>query len=392
MKTAVYGGSFNPPHLGHVAAARSVYQWLRPDIFYIIPAGTPPHKAVAQDSPDGAARLHMCALAFGDIPGVTVSDMELRRQGKSYTVDTLEALRAARPGDELFLVIGSDMFLSFREWYRYRDILRLCTLAVLSREEDDAAELERFRLELEQSCGAAILMAPHEPLPMSSSDARLMLLRGRGADMLPEPVYSYITENRLYDSRPELDPLRDRVYSRLDAHRAAHTAGCESEAVRLAERWGGDRQAAAEAGILHDVTKNLSYDDQLILCEKYGIILKSGERDNPKLLHAITGAAVAGDEFGASGEICAAIRRHTTGRPDMTLLQKIIYLADFIEPTRDFPGVGELRKLAYEDIDLAMARALEMSLEEIRAGGKEPFRDTVEAFLWYNAKRGDNKC
>ena len=119
MKIAVYGGSFNPPHLGHLEAARAVYEKLHPDIFYIIPASDPPHKELEQGSPNAQARFDMCVLAFAEVPGVMVSDMEMHREGKSYSVDTLSQLRRQYPGAELMLVIGTDMFLSFRSWYRY---------------------------------------------------------------------------------------------------------------------------------------------------------------------------------------------------------------------------------------------------------------------------------
>ena len=154
--------------------------------------------------------------------------------------------------------------------------------------------------------------------------------------------------------------------------------------MQLAKLWGEDPEKAAVAGILHDSTKNLSYDEQLILCDKYGIILDNAQRENPKLLHAITGAALAKDRFGVSEEISQAIRWHTTGKPDMNTLEKIIYLADYIEPTRDFEGVERLRELAYEDLDAALALGLEMSLEELRRQNVEPHRDTVEACLWYS--------
>ncbi len=127
----------------------------------------------------------------------------------------------------------------------------------------------------------------------------------------------------------------------------------------------------------------IRYDEQLILCDKYGIILDNAQKENPKLLHAITGAALAKDMFGVSEEISQAIRWHTTGKPDMTTLEKIIYLADYIEPTRNFDGVEQLRELAYEDLDKALALGLEMSLEELRRQNVEPHRDTVEACLWY---------
>ena len=156
--------------------------------------------------------------------------------------------------------------------------------------------------------------------------------------------------------------------------------------MQLARRWGEDPESAAVAGILHDMTKNLSYDEQLILCEKYGIILDTAEKNSPKLLHAITGAAAARDLFGVSDNIYQAIRWHTTGKPDMTTLEKIIYLADYIEPTRDFEGLEELRALAYEDLDRALALGLKMSLEDLRRRNVEAHRATVEAYLWYSGE------
>lgn len=385
MKIAIYGGSFNPPHLGHAEAARAVREELEPDKFYIIPTKLPPHKELEEGSPGAEERMELCRLAFGDIPGVELSDIEMRREGRSYSADTLDLLREKHPGADFYLAIGTDMFLSFREWYRYQHILDCCTLAVLSREEDDGDEIRAFAEELRQG-GARVLILKHEPLPMSSSEIRACLRQGLGSDMLPEKVYARIIKTRDYDALPELHWLREQVRDFLTEQRMAHSLGCEGEAVSLARRWGEDPEKAATAGILHDITKKLSYDEQLKLCEKYGIILESGERDAPKLLHARTGAALARDLFGVPDDVYDAIRWHTTGKADMTLLEKILYLADYIEPTRDFPGVDGLRKLAYEDIDAAMALGLEMSLEDIRAKGAEPFHDTAEAYEWYRAK------
>lgn len=126
--------------------------------------------------------------------------------------------------------------------------------------------------------------------------------------------------------------------------------------------------------------------EQLILSEKYGIINDTYETANVKLMHAKTGAALARDLFNISDRVYSAIRWHTTGKPDMTLLEKIIYMADYIEPNRDFPGVDKLRKLAYEDLDAAMVLGLKMSLEDIRSYGAEPYEVTVSAYEWYKAK------
>ena len=383
MKTAIYGGSFNPPHLGHVKAAAAVREKLEPDRFLIIPTNIPPHKDMAEDSPSPEQRMELCRLAFRDIPGVELSDLEIKREGRSYSADTVSILRQKYPEDELYLVIGSDMFLSFCQWYKFQYLLDNCVLTVLSREEDDRQELECFKTELEEKYGAKVLLLSHEPMPMSSEEIRDRLRLGLGSDMLPQAVYAEIIRKRYYEAEPELTWLRRQVIPMLSSQRIAHTAGCEHEAVQLAKLWGEDPEKAAVAGILHDSTKNLSYEEQLILCDKYGIILDNAQRENPKLLHAITGAALAKDRFGVSEEISQAIRWHTTGKPDMTTLEKIIYLADYIEPTRDFEGVEQLRELAYEDLDKALALGLEMSLEELRRQNVEPHRDTVEACLWY---------
>lgn len=384
MKIAVYGGSFNPPHLGHVEAACHISEQLEPDIFYIIPDNIPPHKQMDELSPSPEARLEMCRAAFGDIKNVCVSDMETVREGKSYSADTVALLREKYPEDEIFLCMSTDMFMSFKTWYKYQYLLKNCTLAVSRRGEDEDSLLEGFAEELCGETEANIVFVDFEPLAMSSSDIRERLRVGLGSDMLPEGVYSLIIKHRWYEARPELSWLREKSYEYLSPKRIAHVAGCESEAVSLAMLWGEDPEKAAVAGILHDITKKLDHKEQLLLCDRYGIILEKAERDNPKLLHARTGAAFAKDLFGIPEDVYEAIRWHTTAKPDMTLLEKIIYLADYIEPTRDFPGVEKLRELCYEDIDAAMALGLEMSLEDIRSHGEEPFRDSINAFRWYN--------
>ena len=194
--------------------------------------------------------------------------------------------------------------------------------------------------------GARVRIIDAAPLPMSSSEMRDMLVARRGADVLDGEVYARIIRLRDYGAKPQLDWLRERAYAYLKPKRIPHVAGCEQEASKLALRWGEDPGDAAEAGILHDITKKLSMDEQLILAEKYGIVFDKFERENIKLTHAITGAALSKELFGVPERIYSAIRWHTTGRADMTLLEKIIYIADYIEPTRDFEGVERLRELA----------------------------------------------
>ena len=386
MKIAVYGGSFNPPHLGHLEAARTAVRELQPDLFLIVPDSIPPHKALAEGSPTAQERLELCRLAFAGIPGAEISDMEMQREGKSYTYDTVCQLLERYPGAELTLVIGTDMLESFEAWYHFRFLLEHCTIAALSREEDDREQIAAVAESLRADYGAHVLLLAHEPLEASSEKIRERLPLRAGEDLLSDAVYSEIIRRRYYGAKPELTWLRAKVLDHLDEHRVAHVAGCEAEAVRLALHWGEDPELAAEAGILHDITKRCSCEEQLNLCEKYGIIIDNSERSNPRLLHARTGAALARELFGADDAVCEAIRWHTTGKPDMTLFEKILYLADYIEPTRDFDGIGPLRELAYEDLDRAMALALKMTIDEVRRAGREVYVDTLTAYEWYNEK------
>lgn len=383
MRIAVYGGSFNPPHPAHVRAARLAYAALAPDKLLVIPAADPPHKALAAGSPTPEERFELTKLAFRDFPEAEISDMELRRGGESYTSDTVEELAREYSGAELWLVIGTDMLTSFERWHEFRSILAGVALAVLPRNEGELPEIERCAARFEALYGARVRIIDAAPLPMSSSEMRDMLVARRGADVLDGEVYARIIRLRDYGAKPQLDWLRERAYAYLKPKRIPHVAGCEQEAAKLALRWGEDPGDAAEAGILHDITKKLSMDEQLILAEKYGIVFDKFERENIKLTHAITGAALSKELFGVPERIYSAIRWHTTGRADMTLLEKIIYIADYIEPTRDFEGVERLRQLAYEDIDSAMALGLRMSLEELRQSGIEPHGATVSALAWY---------
>ena len=386
MKIAIYGGTFNPPHRGHVESLQAVYEQAKPDRVLVIPASIPPHKELAAGSPDAEKRLELTRLAFKELPYAEVTDMELTRTGKSYTSDTVAELLRKYPDAELMLAMGTDMFLSFETWHEYRYLIDNVTMLVFARREGEDEKIFKYGEYLESKYGAKINYIMHDPLPISSSEIRRLLPRRLGRELLPGVVFARIVKNGDYAAKPDFPWLREQLYAYLSPKRIPHVQGCEWEAVRLAKRWGESEEDAAEAGILHDITKKLVLSEQLILSEKYGIINDTYETANVKLLHAKTGAALARDLFNISDRVYSAIRWHTTGKPDMTLLEKIIYMADYIEPNRDFPGVDKLRKLAYEDLDAAMVLGLKMSLEDIRSYGAEPYEVTVSAYEWYKAK------
>ena len=175
------------------------------------------------------------------------------------------------------------------------------------------------------------------------------------------------------------DELQITVLSLLKESRVNHVLGCAQTAVRLAQLWGADEKDAFRAGILHDVTKALPGDLQLELSDRYGLQLDEFSRENPKTIHAITGAAVARRVFGENEAVVSAIESHTTGKKNMNTLEKIIYIADYMEPNRSFEGVEELRKLAEADLTAALKMGIEMSIAVLREQGRTICPRSLEA-------------
>ena len=375
MKIGIYGGTFNPPHLGHMAAARTAVEKLGLDKLLLIPAAIPPHKELPPGTPPGAERLAMVekmadAMRLPQV--VEVSDMELEREGKSYTSDTLAVLREQYPEAELWLLMGTDMFLSLHLWHEPEQILKLASVCAFGRTaEDKAASFAAQREHLEKTYGAKVEVITLDGLvDISSTRLREELARGEGGEYLLPAVYGHILMNGLYGTHADLKhldlpELRACSYSMVRQKRVPHIRGTEEEAVRLTKRWGADETMARRAGILHDCTKYLELEDQLALCRQYGVELDELEQKAVKLLHSKTGACIARAVFGEPDEVYSAIFWHTTAKEDMTTLEKILYLADYIEPNRDFDGVERLRALAYEDIDQALLLGVETTIQEM---------------------------
>lgn len=387
MKIGIYGGTFNPIHRGHTQAARAAVEALGLHKLYLIPAGLPPHKELSADAAGADHRLEMTRLAAGEVGrSVEVLDLELCREGKSYTVDTLRELKERHPGDQLYLLMGTDMFLSFQTWRQPEEITKYCTLCAFSRSEEDRAEdFARQEAYLKDTFSATVETV-HLPriVEISSTDLRQCLAAGEGRDFLAPAVYGYILRQGLYGvkkdlRRLELDDLRCAALSMLKPSRVPHVLGCEETAAGLAVRWGADEESARRGALLHDCTKKLDREQQLDLIRQYGIGLAEEELAETKLLHAPTGAAVAADVYGVSREVEDAIRWHTTGKADMTLLEKILYLADYIEPTRDFCDLRELRRLAFEDLDAALLLGFTMAVEDLAAKGMPVHPNSVFA-------------
>lgn len=177
----------------------------------------------------------------------------------------------------------------------------------------------------------------------------------------------------------ELTPLWEAVRPRIEVPRRLHVLGVCQESRLLARRWGVDERKAAQAALLHDVTKGLSVQEQLKICKKYDIVTGILEEKESKLLHAMTGAETARHEFAMEEDVCAAIRWHTTGRAHMSRLETVLYLADYVETTRSFKGLRRLRALCYEDLRAGLLLGLTMSIHELTEKGRPVHPATVDA-------------
>ena len=198
IRIGIYGGTFSPPHNGHVAAAKAFMEQMWLDFLYVIPTGTPPHKEMSV-SVDAAHRLEMCRLAFADVEGVYVSDVEMRREGRSYTVDTLREL--AGEDRRLFLLCGTDMMLTLDQWREPEEIFKLSYPVYIRREKDailDAKIVQKIA-DYNQKYGKVVRRIVTEPIELSSSLIREKLKNGEDVSgLIPASVEKYIRDNHLY--------------------------------------------------------------------------------------------------------------------------------------------------------------------------------------------------
>ena len=389
MKIGIYGGTYNPPHTGHMQAAKQAIQILNLDKLLLIPDRIAPHKEIPAGSPAPEQRLQMLRIAASGLPEMEVSDIELKREGPSFSYLTVEQLRAQYPDAELILLMGTDMFLSFHTWREPERITKEATLGVFYRGERGEREKILAKKKEMEDKGAKVELVENEILPISSTQLRRLIAFRCAGEFLPAGVGDFIREHGLYETAADwknlpMEQLEDVVLRLLNPNRVNHVLGCRDTAIALAKHWGADETDAARAGLLHDITKALDGPLQLTLCREYGTILDEFGYKYPKTLHALTGSLVAERIFGEREAVVSAICHHTTGKADMSLLEKIIYVADYIEPCRNFPGVERLREVAFSNIDAALKLGLEMTLEHLKNLGDEVSPASREALEFLN--------
>lgn len=192
MKLLLFGGTFDPPHLGHIHNLEAAIRAVNPDLVVVVPAGIPPHKAAAHTS--GEIRLKMCRCFRECFPNLVVSRWELDQEGKSYSIHTLEHLAQEYPKAEIYMAVGSDMLLSFTQWHRWKEILQRATLVCTSRQAGDDPQLIQAARALEGE-GGKVILAPASALEVSSTQIR----QGKAKpELLPPLVQELVEKYHLY--------------------------------------------------------------------------------------------------------------------------------------------------------------------------------------------------
>ncbi|MGI6004086.1 MAG: nicotinate-nucleotide adenylyltransferase [Christensenellales bacterium] len=382
------GGSFHPIHNGHLEMARIAAEEGGMGRVLFIPAGDPPHKILSSASP--GQRYEMACLAVKDDPRFDVLDIEIKRQGRTYTIDTVKALQKEHPDADFRFVIGSDTLLDLDTWKHFDELFVICKFFVIARVGTDRSAVKEKMRFYQNTYHAAIRLSQARCPDISSTQVRADILAGRPWEhLVPDGVAAYIREHHLYTQegtdQQALENIAHTLRQRLPESRWQHTLRVVDTARRLAGIYGVDDFKAHLAALVHDCAKPYKGDEALAMARKCGVQLDDELLNMPSLWHGPLGAGIARYEYGVGDEdILNAVRYHSTGCAGMTPLVMITKLADFIEPHRRFSGVEAIRKAAFEDKD--MVRAVRMTLISTQAfmsaRGKRVHPDSVKALKW----------
>jgi len=367
--SAIFGGSFNPIHLGHLHLAQAVQEEFELSEIIFMPTGQPPHKEDTVKN-NKEHRYAMVQAAIRSNSLFKPSRFELDRDGYSYTADTLREMRNKLSDDEaLYFIIGADSLVQMHHWKSPEEIFALCEIIAIDRpgicDKDVTAAVDN----LSARYGAKIHLLKAQTYPLSSSEIRTRAQAGKSIKyFVPDEVLEYIDRHKLY--HPLTDPCAIKLYleSNLSPKRYAHSIRSADFACQLAKVHGEDSEKAYLAGLLHDIAKEMSPEE----AQKYSSELDESKLSFTDVAHSFIGAEAAGNIFGIQDiDILNAIRYHTTARLNMSALEKIIFIADKIEEGRNYPESDYLKALAESDLDKATLAILQITTSIAQSKGKQ---------------------
>lgn len=386
-RIGIFGGSFNPIHTAHLMIAEAARDQFALDQLIFVPTGRAPHKTF-HGADDQTIRKELLLCAIQDNPYFALSTYEFAREEVSYTWETLLHFRHEYPDADLYFLIGEDSLYDFETWRYPERICEEAHILVALRSSKDAEAVSEQIAYLQNKYHAVIDLLDLPGFAISSSFIREQSTKGRSVRyIVPDAVAEYIAAHGLYRDvhAMQFEEMERKLKDSIKKGRYIHTQGVIQTARHLAQCHHYNEEKAAIAALLHDCAKYMPEDERIAYCETHGVDVNDAERTNLTLLHAKCGAIMAEEEYGVENqEILHAIRVHTTGEPEMNLLDKIIFVADYIEPNRTHaPNLDALRALAETDLDRTTALILSDTLDYLKKTGKTIDDTTQEAYDYY---------
>ena len=367
MRYAVLGGSFNPVHMGHLFLADTVLSKLDYGRVILVPAFQSPFKIRAEGaSPED--RMEMLAASISGDPRLTIDDCEIRRQGVSYTIDTIADIIARyRPEGKPALILGDDLASAFHKWRKPDAIAELADIIIARRIPAGSPAAFPY----------PSTALDNEIMDLSSRLVREKICRGENWRFLvPQGARQIIEDRRLYGFTGDGDSALAEISSRLENEvravlnpaRYSHSRNTALLARDLCRRFGADPQKGYLAGIVHDICKAQGEKELIRLAHHDGKGLSQLEKKKPGLLHARAAAVLMKEKYGITDrEILEAIQLHTTGARDMGVLAKIVYIADKIEISRTGVDPALRDMAASADLDAFFSAVLDNTVTYLRS-------------------------
>ena len=382
MKICISGGTFDPIHKGHIEIAKIALSQFNLDKVIFMPTG---NSYMKSDVTPSIHRYNMLKLAIEGIDKFEISDLEIKRAGYTYTKDTVAYFKENYPDDELYFLIGTDTLFMLEKWYMPEYLFKNLIFIVAKRgDADSVAKAE----ELKEKFNADIRFMHNDIIDISSTEIREEF-DNKSYDefnnrFFDKKVFEYIKENHLYKEMNDAEMIT-LLSKELKESRLMHTFGVIDTATSLAKAYQADIKKCERAALLHDCAKYMPLEDMIAICERNFVELNDLEKSKDSLLHAKAGACLAYEKYGIKDkEILDAIKYHTTGKPDMSLIEKIIFVSDFIEPGRTHSEkLPMYRMIAMADINLVCMNILKDTLDYLESLNEEIDPLTKETYIFY---------
>ena len=389
-KVGILGGTFNPIHNGHMSIAKAALSECKLDEVWFIPNGCPPHKKI-DDSITAISRYNMVSASIVGEEFFYINDIELSSTDYNYTHMTLHELHKAFPNNEYYFILGEDSLKSFSTWKKPELICKYASIIVAIRSDDSDSIISLINeYSNKYKCQFTLLRLDYIDISSSSLRERITDKNSDIKKDIPDGASKYIYQHMLYENNDfsgfsTYEDIKADLSVTLKPARFEHTMGVMFTAINLGMRYDIPLEMCRYAGLLHDCAKSYTNEELISFCEDKGIEISDSEYKAPHLLHCKVGAYIAENKYNVNDKrILSAILNHTTGAPNMNLLEQIIFVADYIEPRRYKANrLNEIRAMAYYDIDIATAMILQDTINYLKDIDAYIDERTIKTYEYY---------